>query len=133
MKRLFSLLPLAACLALSGCGSTNQAAAVRRTVQTYWYDIGHAHLDQAYHLMTTGNQATRTYSAYTQDMFGFLQHTSGISARVGTPSIHGNFAVVDVWLHSPAAAGEFHAYQHLFLENGHWRISDANGGLSQTK
>lgn len=134
MKRLIPLaFALAACLSLSACGSVNQSAAVRETVQQYWYDIGHAKLAQAYHMMTTGNQASRSVGDYSQDMMSFLENTAGVSVKVGKPVVHGDFAVVDVWLSSPKSSGRFHAYQHLYRENGHWRISDQNGGLSQSR
>jgi hypothetical protein len=111
----------------------DKSALARQTVQTYWFDIGHGKINQAYGMLTSGNQAARPLKYYEQDMFGFLTHVAAVKATVGKPAINGSEATVPVSLNSPLTSQGLHAYQHLYWENGHWRISDTNGGLSSTK
>jgi hypothetical protein len=84
-------------------------------------------------MMTSGNQSARPLRDYEQDMFGFLEHVANVRATTGKPTINGNQAVVPVSLSSPLTSQKLHAYQHLYWENGHWRISDENGGLSSKR
>jgi hypothetical protein len=111
----------------------DRSALARQTVQTYWSDIEHGKIGQAYAMLTSGNQAARPLKDYQQDMFGFLEHVASVRATVGQPTINGSQAVVPVSLASPLTRQKLKAYQHLFWENGHWRISDENGGLSSKR
>lgn len=124
---------LSALVLLAGCGSGHSAASAERAVHTYWTDIGHAKMQQAYDMMTTGNRAARPFSSYSQDMWNFLESTAGISVTVGKAEVHGDEATVPVALHSPKSPGAFHAYQHLYWQNGGWKVTDENGGLSKTR
>lgn len=117
---------------LIGFGQDRSALA-KQAVQTYWSDIAHAKMYQAYEMMTSGNRAARPLKYYEQDMFSFLTHVANVKATVGQPAVNGNNAVVPVSLSSPLSSQKLHAYQHLYWESGHWRISDTNGGLSSTK
>jgi hypothetical protein len=131
LRRALPLLLLPA-LAVTACGSPDRAALARQTVQTYWSDIGHAKMQQAYNLLTPGNQAARPFDSYSQDMFGFLTSVASVYASVGSPAVKGDFATVPVTLHSPKFA-PLHAYQHLFWQNNQWYISDQNGGLTKSR
>jgi hypothetical protein len=117
---------------LVGFGQDRSALA-KQTVATYWSDIGQGKLRQAYAMMTSGNQAARPFKAYEQDMYGFITHVASLKATVGKPTINGDQAVLAVSLRSPLSSQPLHAYQHLYWENGKWRISDTNGGLSSTR
>ncbi len=121
-----------ALLALAGCGQDRSALA-RQTVKTYWNDIRHGKIKQAYHMLTTGEQQVNNLTDYGQSMFDFLKGTEGVTAVVGSPRIDGDCAKVPVTLKSPKAPNpkdDLHAYQDLYWENGSWRISNENGGLT---
>lgn len=119
--------------ALGPFSQQDRQALARQTIQAYWSDVQHGKVTQAYALLTSGNQASRPLSNYTQDMYGFLEGTGGVQIAVGKAEVNRNFAVVPVTLHSPKSTQNLHAYQHLFWEDGKWRITDPNGGLSSTK
>ena len=135
MKRCAVVLAAALSLTLlAGCGdSPDRQALARQTVQKYWYNIGHGKLSAAYYMMTSGNRAERPLSDYRQDMFLFLTKMGNVVARTGKPSVDEEKASVPVTLTSPKTTEKLKAYQHLFWEDGHWRISDPLGGLSQVK
>ena len=140
MKSTFSLLASAlAILTLVGCGTAfgfggqDRSALARTAVQNYWNDIGHGKVKVAYYLMTSGNRQTVTLTQYGQSMFDFLKGTEGVAATAGNASVNGDQATVPVTLRSPKTTIKLHAYQHLFWEDGGWKISDPNGGLSQIK
>lgn len=124
-------------IGLVSCGGgTDRSAAARQTVQNYWGDISHGKMSQAYNMQTTGARQTTTLANYSRNLFDFLQGTAGVRAVVGSATLNGDQAAVAVTLKSPKAPNpksDLHAYQHLFWENGQWRISDQNGGLSHTK
>jgi hypothetical protein len=130
----FLLFGVLAVVNLTGCGQDRSALATK-AVQTYWYDIGHAKVKQAYRMMTSGQRQVNDFSTYSQDMLSFLGATHGVSAATGKPEVSGDGsqAVVPVTLSATGSADKRHAYQHLFWENGQWRIADANGGLSLRK
>lgn len=118
-------------VALSGCGQDRTALA-KKTVQDYWYDVGHLKLDQAYNLLSPGVQQTLTKSNYQQDLFGFLQNSNGISAQVSKADVVGDCALVSLGLMSPRAPGQsLKVQQHLYWINGGWRITDQDGTVSQ--
>lgn len=117
---------------LSACGQDRSTLA-RNTVQEYWTDIQHAKFNQAYNLLTPGNQAARPRQGYVQDMFGFLEGTGGLTVTVGAPVVNDDLAAVPVKLHSPKSPKPFPACQHLVWNNGKWLIADQNGGLTQQK
>lgn len=133
MKRPLPLaLLIIVCVIITGCGSDRTAAA-RDTVQNYWYDIGHGKVKDAYSLLTPGTQQGLKLDTYTQTVFGFLQQTAGVKATVGHVDVVGDCAQVALALDSPKApGGTLHAYQHLYWLDGSWKISDANGQLSQS-
>lgn len=125
------ILTTSGCAGVAGAfGGQSRSALAQQTVNTYWSDVGHAKMSKAYGLLTSGNRAQRPLSQYSQDMFAFLTHVQGLKAKAGKPTVHGDLAVVPVALTSPLSSGSFHAYQHLFWENGGWKISDQDGGLS---
>jgi hypothetical protein len=128
----FLLLLVPACLlAASGCGdSQDRSALAQQTVVKYWDNIGHARFHDAYLMNTTGNRDAMPYREFRQNLVGFLTSTNGVSAEAGKPTIADDRATVPMGLHSPRAPGAFHVFQHLFWENGSWKISDPNGGVS---
>jgi hypothetical protein len=119
-------------VAITGCGE-DRAALARKAVKTYWTDISHAKLTQAYHMMTSGNRSAKPLKTYGQDMLGFMQTTGGVTPRIGKAEVHDDRAVVAVSLYSPKSPVPLNAYQHLFWEGSGWKISDENGGLSHKK
>jgi len=132
LKKLTYLALLLPVLLLSACGEDRGALATK-TVKDYWYDIGHGRFDKSYALLTTGIQASQPPKSYQQNMYGFLTHMGGVSAKTGRPEVAGDRAVVSVSLSAPGNPAHLNAYQHLFWENSGWRISDENGGLSRKK
>ena len=65
---------------VSACGTgQDRAALAKQAVQTYWSDINHMKLSQAYNMLTPGTQATRPKSNYMQDMAQYLAATGGIT------------------------------------------------------
>lgn len=117
----------------TGFGQQDRVALARQTVKVYWADIGHGKVRAAYRLLTSGNRQARPFNQYSQDMFGFLTHMAGVTAKVRQVQVNGDQAVVGVSLYSPLSASPLKAYQHLYWESGAWRISDTNGGVSTQK
>jgi hypothetical protein len=111
----------------------DRAALARQTTTEYWSDIGHGKMLAAYHLLTSGTAQARPFTQYSQDMYGFVAGVAFIWATTGATEVQGDHAIVRVHLHSPKTTRTLDAYQHLFWENGGWRISDLNGGVSQQK
>jgi hypothetical protein len=111
-------------------GSQDKSSLARQATTQYWTDIGHGQIRTAYHMLTSGNQAAIPLSQFSQNMFDFLGSTAGVRAAASTTVVNGDLATVRVKLFSPKTSVPLKAYQHLFWENGHWRISDPNGGLS---
>jgi hypothetical protein len=119
---------------VAGCGSDDRSALAKQAIINYWSDINHAKFNAAYGLLTSGNRAVMDFSQYQQNMFGFLEHVAGIHVDPGTPDISDDRATVPIKFRSPKApGGAANFYQHLFWENGGWRIADQNGGVSQNK
>jgi len=118
---------------VTGFGQQDRGALARKTVQTYWGDLHRGHTRAAYNLLSSGTQYARPFNQYNQDMFGFLTQTGGVSARVGKPQVHGDRALAPVALLFVQANRPLNGYQHLFWEDGSWRIVDQNGGITQTK
>lgn len=132
MKRaLFGLFGILMITTLAGCGQDRTALA-HQAVQTYWDDISHAKIRAAYSMLTSGNRQAQSFKTYDTDILGLLANTANLRATVGKPKVNGNFATVPVTLHSIKTSKPLPAYQHLYWENGRWRITDQNGGLSQT-
>lgn len=137
-RALVFLVVLGVAASLAGCdrfgpfgSGQDRVALARTTVETYWYDIGHGKMTQAYDMMTTGNRRLQKRQVYVQNMFGFVTSMAGVSVKTSHPVVNGDLATVPVRLFSPKAPGSsLKAYQHLFWENGQWRISDDRGGLS---
>lgn len=134
---LFGFLLIVLC---AGCGQfdmpgsgPNRSALASETVKSYWNYIDHAKIQKAYNMMTSGNRAARRLSDYSQDIFNFLEGTGGITPEVGHAIVSDDRATVPITLVSPRTTAKLHAYQHLFWENGAWKISDQNGQLSHTK
>lgn len=127
------MVSLVGCGTAFGFGGQDRSALAKQTVQNYWSDIGHGKVKVAYYLMTSGNRQTMSLTQYGQNMFGFLKGTEGVSATTGNPTVNGDQATVPVTLRSPKTTIKLHAYQHLFWENGSWKVSDPDGGLSQIK
>jgi len=133
----FVLIAALAASGLTGCGGLSlpgsgpdRSELAQHTVQTYWFEIGHGKVNQAYDMLTSGNQRTQTRDQYDQNMYGFLTSVAGVNVKAGKPYVNGDLATVPVSLYSPKSPLPLKAYQHLYWENGQWRISDANGGLS---
>jgi hypothetical protein len=119
---------------MSGCGnSVDRSALASSAVTTYWNDVNSAHMSKAYALLTPGLQQTSPKDQYTQNMFGFLASVGSITPRVGKPTVNSDRAVVPVFLTFSKQQKTLEAYQHLYWYNGGWRITDENGGVSQTK
>jgi hypothetical protein len=131
LKRILSALLLGmVCASLAGCGSQNRAAMAHQTVQHYWDAVSQAKVKQAYNMLTSGTRASNPYPTYAQDMLAFLGKVNNLKAQAGTARVQGDRAVVPVTLHSIATNVPLRACNHLFWQNGHWYISDENGGLS---
>jgi hypothetical protein len=120
-------------LLLAGCGGPDRAALAQQTVKDYWTDVNSAKMANAYALLTPGIQQTRPKQQFTQDMFSFLATVGAITPTVAKPSVNGDHAVVPVFLTFVKQQKTLQAYQHLYWYNGNWRITDENGGVSQTK
>lgn len=136
MKRIPLLLVASVCvLALSACGdSTDKPKLAQQTVVTYWADIGRAKFPAAYGMLTSGVRASLKPTAFEQAMFSLVQKTQGVWATAGKPDINGDRAVVPIGLHAASApGGTYHVYQHLFWEDGAWKISEPLGGWTTTK
>lgn len=117
---------------LTGCGGKDRATLAQETVKNYWSDIGHGKIKDAYGLLSSGVRQQTTLAEYNQSFMALLTKTNGVAADVKKAEVHGDCAIVPVGLLSPKAPGEqFHVYQHLFWENGNWRITDPQGGVSQ--
>jgi hypothetical protein len=104
-----------------------------QVTRTYWSDIGKGKMRAAYQLLTSGTQQARPFDQYSQDMYGFVTGVAYVWAGTGAVEIQGDRATVRVHLHSPKTTRTLDAYQHLYWENGGWRISDLNGGVSTQK
>lgn len=130
-RALAGLIGLVIIAAMSGCGQ-DRATLARHAVQTYWYDVGHAKLRAAYGMLTSGNQQSEPFKTYDGNILGLLGSTASLHATVGKPTVNGDTATVPVTLHSIRTAKPLAAYQHLYWENGGWRIADQNGGVSHT-
>lgn len=135
MKSHFFLAAVAlACLvSLSGCGSgADRSSLAKQAVHTYWDDVGHLKLGQAYALLSPGVQQSMPEKDFGNNIVGFLQSTAGISADVHKATVVGDCAQVALGLISPKApGGEYHVYQSLYWLNGGWRITNPAGGTSQ--
>ena len=116
-----------------GFGQQDRRVLARQTVQTYWGDIGHGKTRAAYALMTSGNQQARPFTQYSQDMYGFLTHMNSLSVTVSQVQVNGDQATARVALYSVLSPTPLRAWQHLFWENGPWRLIDANGGMAPQK
>jgi hypothetical protein len=127
------LLALICAVSLAGCGDPDRSALAKQAVVTYWSDINHGKFNAAFEMLTSGERGVLTFSSYRQSMFGFLTHVSGVTVTPGDPQVTDDRATVPVGFHSPAAPGTAHFFQHLFWENGGWKIADQNGGVSPTK
>jgi hypothetical protein len=123
---------LAVVLPALGSGQDRVALAKQATT-TYWADIGHGKMSAAYKLLTSGTRQARPFNQYSQDMYSFLTGVSYVSATTGLVQINGDRATVRIHLHSPKTTKTLDAYQHLFWEDGGWRVSDLNGGVSTQK
>ena len=134
MKLILALLVAAlATSSITGCGGPDRAALARKTVQTYWNDIKFGRVKQAYQILSSGQKQVMTLTQYGQNMFDFLKGTEGVTAVVGDAHVKGDCASVPVTLKAskaPDPKQDLHAYQDLFWENGSWRISNENGGLT---
>lgn len=133
-RRWWALAPIL--MLLAGCGGLaigsgpDRSARARQVEARYWKDIGSGQIDKAYDLLSSGEQQRMTRAAYRQAMFAFLQQTSGVRARVGTPIVVGDCALVPVALQPAKAPGAFKKFsQHMYWLNGTWRITEPNGGL----
>jgi hypothetical protein len=111
----------------------DRVALAKQATTTYWSDIGHGKMRAAYQLLTSGTQQARPFASYSQDMYGFVASLAYVSATTGSVQVNGDRAIVRVHLHSPKTTQTLDAYQHLYWENGGWRISDMNGGVSTQK
>ncbi len=132
MKRPLGLLSAGLILlSLAGCGA-NRTTLATETVQTYWYDVGHAKLHQAWLLLTPGTQQAVPFATYSSNFLGLLSKAANIHAIVGRAVVNDDRAAVKVTLTALVTKNNLHACQHLFWLNGNWRISDQNGGLSTT-
>jgi hypothetical protein len=118
---------------LAGCGSQDRESLAQQTVKTYWNDVNSAKMTQAYNLLTPGIQQSRPKGQFAQDMFGFLASVGAIKPSVSKAQVNGDRAVVPVYLTFVKQQKTLAAYQHLYWYNGGWRITDDNGGVSQTK
>jgi hypothetical protein len=120
-------------MVLAGCGGPDRASLAKQTVKEYWTDVNSAKMANAYALLTPGIQQTRPKQQFTQDMFSFLATVGAVKPAVSNASVNGDHAVVPVFLTFIKQQKTLQAYQHLYWYNGNWRISDENGGVSQTK
>lgn len=128
----FLALPVLLAL-LAGCGGPDRASLAKQTVKDYWSDVNSAKMGSAYALLTPGIQQTRPKPQFTQDMFAFLSTVGAVTPAVSKPTVNGDRAVVPVFLTFVKQQKTLQAYQHLYWYNGSWRITDENGGVSQTK
>lgn len=131
LKRLALL--LGAAWLLTGCGDPDRTPLARQVVQSYWSDISHNRPVQAFHLLTSGNRSSRQQSQFSQDILSYLLHERSLKATIGSASVNGDRATVHVTLTAPVERGPLHGYQHLFWENGSWRVTDYPGLLSNTR
>jgi hypothetical protein len=120
---------LSGCISTFGSGPDKQALA-RQTVQTYWHDINHGKIKQAYSLLTPGVRSGLPESQYYQNMLGLLTNAGSITVGVRNAAVNGDQGTVGVTLYSPKTK-PLKAWQHLFWQNGGWLISDNNALLSQ--
>jgi hypothetical protein len=127
------LLALPCVLSIAGCGGSDRSALAKTAIVNYWSDINRGKFNEAYRLLTSGNRGVTNFSTYRQDMFGFLESVSGITVVPGNPEISDDRATVPIKFESPRAPGYAKFWQHLFWENGGWRIADQNGGVSKNK
>lgn len=129
------ILALGIALSSAGCGGSgdDRVALAKQAVTTYWTDVDHGKLLQSYKMLTSGTRSVTAFSSYRSNMIGFLQSVAGVHVVASSPQVSDDRATVPVSLFSPKASGSLKAYQHLFWENGAWRISDQNGGVSSTR
>ncbi|HEX6506650.1 MAG TPA: hypothetical protein VF221_03370 [Chloroflexota bacterium] len=125
--------PVFVMIFIAGCGGPDRTALAQQTVVNYWTDVNNAKMTEAYKLLTPGIQQTRPKGQFTQDMFGFLSSVGAIKPTVSKATVNGDKAVVPVYLYFVKQQKTLEAYQHLYWYNDGWRITDENGGVSQTK
>lgn len=136
MKQLASLFLLGLALLTTGCGGTgfasgpDRTALAKQTIKTYWADLVHGKFAAAYGLLTPGVRSGLQLKDYTQSMVGLLTRAATIQAHVKKATVSGNTATVKVKLTTPNDRPLI-AYQHLFWQNGKWRVSDNNAFLSR--
>jgi hypothetical protein len=126
-------------LTLAGCGTVSLAGnppsrstLAKRTIISYWSDINHAKMSQAYRLLTPGVREGITKADFANNFIGLLTNASTIGATVNNVQVNGDTATAKVTLTSPKDH-PLHAWQHLFWVNGGWHISDNNAFLSHHK
>jgi hypothetical protein len=134
--------PLATCvllllsLTIAGCGSigfaggSDRSNLARGTIVTYWTDINHAKMNQAYSMLTPGVREGITVADFQNNFVSLLTRAGSIGVKVDSVQVHGDNATAKVTLSSPKDH-PLHAWQHLFWVNGSWHISDNNAFLSQ--
>jgi hypothetical protein len=108
----------------------NRTALARQATVHYWSLIGHGKLTTAYHMMTSGNRQSITESDYQQNLYNFLTSVGNVWATTGKVDVNGDQAVVAVALHSPKTSAVQKGFQHLYWQDGGWKITDENGGIS---
>lgn len=125
---------------IAGCGDPDKAALARQTVQTYWSDINHGKLKNAWDMLTPGQQQANPLSQWGANIFDFLKQSNGIKVKVGTASVtstsDGTFASVPVhvsFVAAPDPRNDKSGYQHLYWQDGKWLISDESGTLTHRK
>jgi hypothetical protein len=120
-------------LGLIGCGGPDRTALASKTVSDYWYDIGHLKINQAYALLSPGVQSGLPKNEFRQNLFGFLQNTNGISAKVYKADVVGDCSLVTLGLITPLdPAHAAKVQQRLYWVQGSWRITDSGGYVSRT-
>jgi hypothetical protein len=118
-------------LSLAGCGGQDRPKLAQQTVSSYWNDLEHLRVDQAYKLLSSGVRSGVSATDFRSNIYGFLQGTAGISAKIGKPEVVGDCAQVPVTLFAPRdPSGPLHGYQHLYWLNGGWKITEQNGGVT---
>lgn len=122
-------------IGLVGCGQDRSSLA-KQSVQNYWNNIEHAKMKTAWNILTPGQEQANPYGPWSTNLLDFLRTTNGIDAKVGEPVVSGDTASVPVTIRfhkAPAPRNDQHGYQHLFWDNGKWRITDESGTLTKSK